>query len=307
MRVFVTGATGLIGSATVRELLDAGHQVLGLARSDASATKLTTAGAEALRGDLDDLDSLRAGAAAADGVIHTAFKHDLGDVTDAPRADVTTGVQADRRAIEAFGDVLAGSDRPLVIASGTAVMGSGRLVTEDSTSAADGPAAGRAGTEAMARSLAGRGVRACAVRLPPTVHGSADKHGFIPRIIATARAAGVSMYPGDGANRWPAVHQLDAAHLFRLGLEHASAGAALHAVAEEGIAVREIAEVIGRHLDVPVKSVSPDEVRERLGFIGAIFAMDTPATSEKTREEMGWRPTGPGLIADLDAGHYFDD
>lgn len=298
MRVFVTGATGLIGSATVRELLDAGHRVLGLARSEESAARLTAAGAEALHGSLDDLDSLRNGAAAADGVIHTAFKHDF--------SDFAAGIRTERRAIETFGETLAGTGKPLVIASGVAIVTPGRRATEDSTPDREGPGAARGEAETLALSLAGRGVRASAVRLPPTVHGSADKHGFIPRIIAAARADGAAMYPGDGSNRWPAVHRLDAARLFRLGLEHAPAGAALHAVAEEGVPVRDIAEAIGRHLDVPVKSVSPEEAQERLGFVGAIFALDVPATSEKTRKELDWRPTGPGLIADLDAGHYFD-
>ena len=298
MRVFVTGATGFIGSGVVRELLDAGHRVLGLARSDESAAKLTATGAEALRGGLDDLDSLRNGAAAADGVVHTAFKHDF--------SDFTAGIRTERTAIETFGEALAGSGKPLVMASGIAILTPGRVVTEDSTPDRQGPGAQRAEAETLALSLAERDVRASAVRLPPTVHGSADKHGFIPRIIAAARASGVSMYPGDGSNRWPAVHQLDAAHLFRLGLEHAPAGTALHAIGDEGVPVREIAEAIGRHLDVPVKSASAEEVQDRLGFVGAIFALDVPATAEKTRAELGWRPTRPGLLADLDAGHYFN-
>lgn len=301
MRVFVTGATGFIGSAIVRELLDAGHQVLGLARSEASATKLAAAGAEALRGSLADLDVLRDGASACDGVIHTAFNHDEIDLM----AGIEGSARMDRRAVDTFGDALAGSDRPLVIASGIALVAPGRVVTEDSTPEGTGPAGTRAATDLAALALAGRGVRASSVRLPPTVHGDADAHGFIPRLVDAARTAGVSVYPGDGSNRWSAVHQLDAAHLFRLALEGAPAGTPLHAVADEGVPVREIAEAIGRHLDVPVKSVSPEEVADRIGFVGAVFTMDIPASSAKTRDRFGWEPVRPGLAADLEAGHYF--
>lgn len=297
MRVFVTGATGLIGSAVVRELLEAGHQVLGLARSDASAAKLTAAGAEALRGGLEDLDVLRNGASASDGVIHTAFSHDF--------SDFEASVGLDRRAVETLCEALAGSGRPFVMASGVGGIAPGRVVAEDTTPDPAGPATGRFVTEAAALAFAERGVRASAVRLPPTVHGAADTHGMVPRLVDAARTAGVSVYPGDGANRWPAVHQLDAAHLFALALEHAPAGTPLHAVDDEGVPVREIAEAIGRGLDVPVKSIAPEDTPARLGFVGGVFTLDIPASSALTQERLDWRPVRPGLLADLDAGHYF--
>ncbi|NIH79761.1 SDR family oxidoreductase [Amycolatopsis viridis] len=293
MRVFVTGATGFIGSAVVRELLGAGHQVVGLARSDRSAAQLTAAGAAVHRGSLDDLDSLRAGADGADGVIHTAFVHDF--------TAFTAAVDTDRRAIGALGEALAGSGRPLVIASGTAGLAPGELVTEE-TVPAPGTFAPRFPNEEVALAFAGRGVRASVVRLPPSVHGEGDR-GFVPQLIAAARRAGVSRHPGAG--RWPAVHRFDAARLFRLALEKAAAGARLHGIGEEAVPVRAVAEVIGRHLGVPVTAATPAELSEQIGFVGAVFAMDVPASSERTRRDLGWEPVHPGLIADLEDGHYF--
>ncbi|MGP4100599.1 SDR family oxidoreductase [Nonomuraea sp. KM90] len=296
MRVFVTGATGFIGSAIVRELLGAGHQVVGLARSEGAVASLAAAGAEAHRGSLDDLDSLRGGAAAADGVIHTAFVHDF--------TDFEAAVRTDRRAIEALGEALVGTGRPFVIASGTAGLAAGRVATEDSAPDPGSFGAPRYDSEVAALSFAERGVRTSAVRLPPTVHGEGD-HGFVPGLIATARAKGVSAYPGDGSNRWPAVHRLDAARLFRLALEGAPAGARLHGVAEEGVPVREIAEVIGRHLGLPVASISPEEAMEHFGFLGMVLSLDVPATSDLTRKLLDWSPDRPALLPDLEAGHYF--
>jgi nucleoside-diphosphate-sugar epimerase len=296
MRVFVTGATGFIGSAIVRELVDAGYQVTGLARSDAAEAALAVAGAEVHRGALDDLDSLRAGAAASDGVIHTAYHHDF--------SDYAAAAEADRRAIEAMGAALAGSDRPFVIASGTALLPPGRLATEDTVPEANSFGLPRYAAERAALSFAERGVRASAVRLPPTVHGEGE-HGFVPLLIGIARDKGVSAYPGDGSNRWPAVHRLDAAHLFRLALEVAPAGTPLHAVGEEGVPVRRIAEAIGRHAGLPVSTVPVEEAAGHWGFLGPIFALDIPASSTLTRKQLDWQPVGPGLLADLDEGHYF--
>jgi len=292
MKVFVTGASGFIGSATVRELIAAGHQVVGLARSDKSAASVASLGAEVLRGDLDDLDSLRRGAAASDGVIHTAFMHDFSNLGKA--------AEADRSAIETIGAVLAGSDRPLVVAGGTPRLVEGRVVTEDERFVARLPRF----SEDAALLLTSQRVRVSVMRLPRSVHGEGD-HGFAAQLITIARAKGVAGYPGDGSYRWPAVHRLDAARLFRLALESAPAGTRLHAVADEGIPVRDIANVIGRHLNIPVVSVPLSEVDDHFGFIGRILTFDCPSSSALTQERFGWHPEQPGLLADLDQGHYF--
>jgi nucleoside-diphosphate-sugar epimerase len=307
MRVFVTGASGWIGSAVVGELIDAGHQVVGLARSNGSADALTAAGAEVHRGTLDDLEGLRSAARASDGVIHLAFKHDL-----AFSGDFQGAADADRRAVETLGDGLAGSDRPLVIASGTLGLAPGRLATERDGHGADAtPAALGAGpqtrlaTAELTLALASRGVRSSVVRLPPTNHGDGD-NGFVAALVRIAREKGVSGYVGDGTNRWPAVHRLDSARLFRLALESAVAGSTLHAIADEGVPIRDIAEVIGRHLDLPVVAISPDDAGEHFAWLAGFLAADSPASSALTRELLGWDPTHPGLIADLEQGHYFD-
>jgi len=294
MRVFVTGATGFIGSAIVRELIDAGHQALGLARSDAAAESLVALGADVHRGSLEDRESLRSGAVAADGVIHTAFFHDFSNYGPA--------AEADRRAIETLGGALAGSDRPLIITSGTLLaQRQGSLATEED---APNPSFPRKSEEA-ALALAARGVRPSVLRLAPSVHGNGD-HGFVPRLIGIAREKGVSAFVGDGLNRWPAVHRLDAAHLYRLVLEKGTAGATYHGVADEGIPTREIAEAIGRGLNVPVVSKSREEATDHFGWIAHFFGVDAPASSALTREKLGWRPVQPGIIADLNAEHYFE-
>jgi nucleoside-diphosphate-sugar epimerase len=294
MRVFVTGATGFIGSAVVRELIDAGHQVLGLARSDAAAKSLVAVGGDVHRGSLEDLESLRSGAAAVDGVIHTAFIHDFSNYGPA--------AEADRRAIDTLGDALAGSERRLIVTSGTLLaQRQGSLATEED---AHNPNFPRTSEEA-ALALAARGVRASVLRLPPSVHGNGD-HGFVPRLISIAREKGVSAFIGDGLNRWPAVHRFDAAHLYRLVLEKGSAGATYHGVADEGVPTREIAEAIARGLNVQVVGKSSEEAADHFGWIARFFGIDAPASSALTQERLGWRPTQVGLIADLNADHYFE-
>jgi len=290
MRIFVTGATGFIGSAIVSDLMTAGHRVLGLARSDQGAASLAAAGAEVLRGSLEDLDTLRSGAAKSDGAIHTAFDHDF--------SKFAANCEMDRRAIEALGSALAGSGRPLVVTSGTGLIAPGRLATEDDVPAS-GPASFPRVSEETAASLAARGVCASVVRLPQ-VHDR-DKQGLVTYAIAIAREKGVSAFVGDGLNRWPAVHRLDAAPLYRLALEKGTAGARYHAVDEEGVTVREIAEAIGRGLKVPVVSLSREEAAQHFGFLGFFVGLDCPASSALTQERLGWRPTTqPGLIEDLD-------
>jgi nucleoside-diphosphate-sugar epimerase len=305
MRVFVTGATGWIGSAVVPELIGAGHEVVGLARSDTAAAGLVAGGVEVRRGGLDDLDVLGSAAAESDGVIHLAFKHEW-----MRTGDFQGAADADRRAVDALGDALAGSGRPLVIASGTLGVAPGRLATErdghglePASSFGGGPATRRATAE-FTLSLASRGVRSSVLRLPPTVHGDGD-HGFMAALVGIARDKGVSGYIGEGGNRWPAVHRLDAAGLFRLALEGAPAGSTLHAVADEGIPIRAIAEMIGRGLNLPVSSVSPDDAGEHFAWLAGLLGLDGPASSEQTRELLGWRPMKPGLIDDLELGHYF--
>ncbi len=306
MRVFITGASGWIGSAVVPELIGAGHQVTGLARSDASAAALTAAGAQVHSGTLDDLERLRTAAAASDGVIHLAFKHDLafsGGFQDA--------ADADRRAIQTVGEALADSDRPFVIASGVLGLAPGRVGTERDGYGPDlaaaqlgGGAQARMANARLTLSLADRGIRSSVLRLPPTVHGDGD-NGFMATLVGIARDKGVSGYIGDGSSRWPAVHRLDAAHLFRLAVERAPAGSVLHAVADEGVPIRAIAEVIGRHLDVPVTAIAADDAGGHFGWLGALLAIDSRASSTLTRELLDWHPTQPGLIDDLDKGHYF--
>jgi nucleoside-diphosphate-sugar epimerase len=296
MRVFVTGATGFIGSAIVRELIADGHEVLGLARSDAAGKSLAAAGAKVHLGTLDDLHSLRSGAQASDAVIHTAFIHDF--------SKYKANCETDRRAIEALGSALAGSDRPLIVTSGTALLAAGRVGVEENASAAPSVSSPRAASEEAARSAAARGVRVSVVRLPPSVHGDGD-HGFIPLLIGIAREKGVSAYVGDGLNRWPAVHRLDATHLYRLVLENDSA-TTFHAVADEGVPFREIANVIGRRLNVPVVSKSPDEAGEHFGWFAHFAAIDNPTSSERTRELLSWQAKQPGLIIDIDHPRYFE-
>ncbi|MCW2903612.1 MAG: oxidoreductase [Streptosporangiaceae bacterium] len=295
MQVFVTGATGWIGSAVVPELLSAGHRVVGTARSDDAAAALTAAGVEVRRGSLDDLEVLRTGADDSDAVIHLAFKHDFSDYAGAGRAE--------RAAVETLGDTLTGSDRPLLFASGVALLAPGRVATERDASRMSGPDSPRGGSEQLALEYAQRGVRPVALRFAPTVHGKGD-HGFVATLVQIARQKGAAGYVGDGSNRWPAVHRLDAARMVRLALEKAPAGSVVHGVGEEGIRTRDIAEVIGRHLNVPVVSVPPEQAAEHFGWIGAFFALDVPASSTLTQQLLGWTPTHPGLIEDLEAGYY---
>jgi len=295
MRVFVTGATGFIGSAIVAELIAAGHKVLGLARSNAATASLIAAGADVHRGSLEDLGSLRSGAMSADGTIHTAFNHDFSKFKE--------NCEADRRVIETLGAALVGSDRPLVVTSGTGLLKPGRLVTEEDVP--ESSPIPRVASEEAAAAVAARGVNISVVRLPPTVHGDGD-HQFVPLLIGIAREKRVSAYVGDGRNRWPAVHRLDAARLFRLALERGLAGARFHGVAEEGVPFRDIAGAIGRGLNVPIVEKSTEEANSHFGWFAHFAALDNPASSRRTREVLGWQPTQAPLIADLDHGRYFE-
>jgi nucleoside-diphosphate-sugar epimerase len=297
MRVFLTGATGFVGSAIVSELLGAGHQVLGLARSDAAARSLAASGADVHRGALDDLDSLRRGAAAADGVIHTAFIHDF--------SNIAASAETDRVAIEALGATLEGSARPFVMTSAIGLLKPGCVGTEDDLPDPSSGGAHRVASERAALLLAARGVRVSVVRLPPSVHGDGD-HGFVPFLVRIARETRVSAYIGEGRNRWSAVHRLDAAQLYRLALENGPAGATFHGVADEGVRTRGIADVIGKRLDVPVVSKSPGDAAGHFAWLARFFALDIPASSVRTQEQLGWRPRQPGLIADLERGSYFE-
>jgi nucleoside-diphosphate-sugar epimerase len=299
MRVFVTGASGHLGSAVVPDLLAAGHQVVGLARSDSAAATIEKFGAEVRRGELDDLDGLREASAAADGVIHLAFRHDLmatGDGAGAGRVDLA--------ALGAIAGALAGSGKPLVGTSGTlmaAMVAPGQIGTEEIV----GQSGPRIDAENLVIGLAGQDVRSSVVRLTPTVHSDLDLHGFVPAMIGFARQQGYAAYVGDGANRWPAVHTRDAAHLYRLALESAPAGTRLHAVADEGVPLSEIAAAIGRGLDVPVRSITPDEAAGYFSFLAPLVQIDNPSTSTITRALLNWEPRNAGLIEDLALDHYF--
>ncbi|SRR5258708_6381405 len=304
MRIFVTGASGWIGSAVVPELLSAGHDVVGLTRSEVSAQRLEAAGAIVQQGDLNDPDGLAKAAADSDGVIHLAFQHEV-----AWSGSFAAAAAADRRAVEAMGAALADSDRPFVLASGMLGLKAGRVATEDdglvpSAEVRANPAGRRSATALLALSLAGMGVRSSVVRFPPTVHGDGD-HGFVAALVGIARQRGVAGYVGDGTNRWPAVHRSDAARLARLAVEAAPAGSVLHAVADEGVPFREIAEAMGRHLGFPTASVGPADAVEHFAHLGHFVAVDSPASAAVTRELLAWEPTGPSLLEDLEQDHYY--
>jgi nucleoside-diphosphate-sugar epimerase len=300
MRVFITGASGHVGSALVPELIASGHTVVGLARSDAAAARLTSWGSDVVRGDLDDLDGLRAAAAAADGVVHLAFRHDAMQA-----GDIAGAADSDLAALRAMADALVGTGKPLVGTSGTALLARaelGRTGTE-----ADTLAGGyRVDAENFVIGLAEDGIRSSVVRLAPITHSRLDSHGFAPALIGFARQHGAAVYVRDGANRWPAVHTLDAARLYRLALESAPAGSRLHAVGDDGIAFRRIAEAIAQGVGVPARSIEPDQAAHYVGFLAAFVALDNPTSAAHTRELLGWQPTEPGLLADLAAGHYFE-
>lgn len=293
MRVFLTGATGFVGSAIVRELITSGHQVLGLARSDTGAETLASMGAEVHRGSLENPESLRDGARKVDAVIHTAFNHDFSRFAE--------NCTDDRRAIEAIGAVLEGSRRPMLVTAGLALLAPGRIATEADKASPDFPRV----SETAASAVASRGVRVSAVRLAPSTHGAGD-HGFVPHLIGLAREKGVAAYIGDGNNRWPGVHRLDAARLYRLALEQGVESGPYHAVDDEGVSFKAIAEVIGRRLGVPVVSKTPEEASGHFGWFARFAGMDIPSSSARTRSALGWKPEQPGLIADLDQSHYFD-
>lgn len=295
MRVFVTGATGFIGSAVVRELLEAGHEVVGLARNEETVTKLARAGADAHKGELTDLDSLAAGARACDGVAHLAFIHDFSKYQE--------NCEIDCRAVEAMGRALEGSNKPLVVTSGTMIVAPGQTARESQPARPDSPSGARAPSEHALEQVSTRGVRGISVRLSPSVHDEGD-HGFVPALIEVARRTGVAAYVGDGANRWPAVHRLDAARLFRLALEKGTAGTRLHGAAEEGVPMRDIATTIGEGLSIPVRSLSVEEAAAHFDWLAMFVAIDNPACSTATRETVGWRPQEVGLLADMRAGGY---
>jgi nucleoside-diphosphate-sugar epimerase len=295
MRVFVTGATGFIGQAVVKQLLETGHQVLGLTRSDKGAELLSSLGAQSHYGSIDDLDSLKRGTAESDGVIHLAFDHDFS------RFEATC--RQDRLAIETMGGALVGTNKPLIIASGTLILPQGRLATENDLPTLRGTAASRGISELVTLSYAAQGVRAMVVRLSPTNHGEGDQ-GFISRLVATARQKGVSVYVGGGENCWPAVHRLDTARLFQLALDNGKAGSVYHAVGEEGVPIKHVAEAIGKQLNVLTVSVTIQEAGESLGFVGMASSLDNPTSSAQTREELGWVPTHPSLLEDINSGTY---